>query len=48
MCCSSLVGLQSTKAMVAEAYLVKGQHLANQLPAILHGDAHLVVDLGLL
>ena len=37
---------EASKGFKADPYLVKGQHLANQLPAILHGDAHLVVDLG--
>lgn len=39
---------EAPKGFKADPYLVKGQHLAHQLSAILHGDAHLVVDLGLL
>lgn len=27
------------------AYLVKGQHLSDKLASVLHGNAHLVVDL---
>lgn len=37
---------EPSKGFKADPYLVKGQHLANQLPAIFHGDAHLVIDLG--
>jgi hypothetical protein len=48
MCCSLSVGLLRIGDSVAVAYLVKGQHLSNELPAVFHGSAHLVVDLRLL
>lgn len=48
MCFEVLVGVFRFRATNANAYLVKCQHLANELPAILHCSTHLVVDLGLL
>jgi hypothetical protein len=45
MCCELLVGLQGDRAMDADAYLVKCQHLTNKLSAVLHRSTHLVVDL---
>jgi hypothetical protein len=45
MCWKLLVGTQVGRMIDADVYLVKCQHLANELSAILHCSTHLVVDL---
>lgn len=45
MCCRDSVSTGSANELLRFAYLVKGQHLANELSSVLHGDTHLVVDL---
>ena len=47
MCCNKLVHVETATIELAYAYLVEGQHLTNELTAVLHGGAHLVVDLSI-
>lgn len=45
MCCGSSVEAYVAYTLGGGAHLVEGQHLANELSSVLHGCAHLVVDL---
>jgi hypothetical protein len=45
MCCAVSVEALAVCSLCNRAHLVEGQHLAHELSSVLHGCAHLVVDL---